>query len=479
MSTSRRFEFFREYPGTYTLAALWSVVYLAMLISQAKGWTPQPDPRAFSGMGPMSIGVVSEGTGQIFGAWNSGQILSGQIWRAVTATFVHFSLVHIVLNVFGLIQLGRLIEEWYGPKLLLGMLILIGFAGNMMAALARPVIGTPKDYTLLISSGGGSTIVFGMIGLVAVVGKRSRSRMGRYLYNQMVMLLVVNFLIGLTIPQIDNYAHAGGAIAGAMIGRLHYLILAWHDHRPRLCSLVAILAFAAMGAGGYGQYRMLLIEKEILAEKVVSVKIALIGGLLPELKDRYVKRAVLGLQGAQVIRPRGHFRLPGSNDILLPIPDDIIENNRLSLHKETNELAARVYDLNDPELTEAWKVLSTEARLAVSRPPNRGELVGFLDKYSQFEKSVKISLDITNARVDRIQTRRVLWKMPWPNIVWTDQGPLIASVVGPGRTAPAAPPRSESPDRVRNGPAGLPATKSRVMTRPEAPPSQGGDEVSY
>ena len=153
VSKGRRFEFWHEYPGTYTLAALWAIVYVAMVACQYAGWTPKPDPRSFAGMGPMGIGVVSGETGQIFGSWNSAQILSGQIWRAVTATFIHFNLIHIVLNVFGLIQLGRLIEEWYGPRLLFGLLILVGFTGNMIAALARPVVGTPNIYTLTTSSG--------------------------------------------------------------------------------------------------------------------------------------------------------------------------------------------------------------------------------------------------------------------------------------------------------------------------------------
>lgn len=474
VSKGRRFEFWHEYPGTYTLAALWAVVYVAMVACQYAGWTPKPDPRSFAGMGPMGIGVVSGETGQIFGSWNSAQILSGQIWRAVTATFIHFNLIHIVLNVFGLIQLGRLIEEWYGPRLLFGVLILVGFAGNMLAALARPVVGTPNIYTLTTSSGGGSTIVFGMIGLVAIVGKRSRSRMGRYLYNQMIMLLAVNFFIGLTIPQMDNYAHAGGAIAGAILGRLHHTILGWHDHRPRQCALVAIVALAAVGGGVYGQYWVSKVEDDLIAVDRQKVQLIDIGSEIPAFRDHFVKRTVLGLQGAQIIRPRGRFRLPGANDLLLPIPDEIIDNNRLALLADTNRLTAKVYAANDPQVTEAWKVILAEARLAYSRPPSREELGAFLERLGGFEQSLKTAVEATHQRFEATASRLILWRMPWPNIAWTDLGPKLKSQVAPPGFPRVIQPGGNPPG---DGPARLPSAKPRMVPRPEAPPAQGGDEV--
>ncbi|MBI1324304.1 rhomboid family intramembrane serine protease [bacterium] len=474
VSKGRRFEFWHEYPGTYTLAALWVVVYVAMVTCQYAGWKPKPDPRSFAGMGPMGIGVVSGETGQIFGSWNSAQILSGQIWRAVTATFIHFNLIHIVLNVFGLIQLGRLIEEWYGPRLLFGVLIFVGFAGNMIAALARPVVGTPNIYTLTTSSGGGSTIVFGLIGLVAVVGKRSRSRMGRYLYNQMIMLLAVNFFIGLTIPQMDNYAHAGGAIAGAILGRLHHAILGWHDNRPRWCALVAIAALAAVGGGAYGQYWVSKVEQDLIAADRHKVQLIDIGSEIPDFRDRYVKRTVLGLQGAQIIRPRGRFRLPGSNDLLLPIPDEIIDNNRMALLADTNRMTAKVYAANDPQVTETWKGILAEARLAYSRPPSRDELGAFLERLGAFEQSLKTAIEVTEQRFEATASRLILWRMPWFNIVWTELGPKLKSQVAPAGFPRVVPPGG-NPAIDRS--ARLPAAKPRMVPRPEVPPSKGGDEV--
>ena len=67
-----------------------------------------------------------------------------------------------------------------------------------------------------IHAGGGSTVILGLIGLGLVVGWRSRTRVGAFLRDQMIAFLVFTALIGIVgMKIVDNYGHAGGAIAGA------------------------------------------------------------------------------------------------------------------------------------------------------------------------------------------------------------------------------------------------------------------------
>jgi membrane associated rhomboid family serine protease len=469
----QRFEILREFPGTYTLTALWAAVYAAMVVSQAAGWTPAPDPRTYAGLGPLGIGAVSEQTGQVFGAWNSAQILSGQIWRTVTATFVHFGLVHLALNVFGLIQLGRFIEEWYGPRLLLGSVVLMGFFGNGLAALARPVVGHPSGPELMITSGGGSTVVFGMIGLIAMVGKRSRSRMGRYLYNQMIGLLAFNFLIGLTIPQIDNYAHAGGAIAGAVLGFMHRTLISWHDNRPRLCRAALVFSFAAVIAGAVGQYWIATIEKRMHRIERRVQTLSQIGSGVSEVRARFVSRAALGLRGSQIIRSKGRFALPGATSLLIPIPQATIETNRLMLSRSIDKTSAMIRELNSPQLLAAWAPLLAEARRGVSRPPSSQDIESLVNGVKAVDDVLIQEVEAANAEYLAEAKRRVLWRMPWPNVAWTDVGPVLKS--GPS----SIPGRANGADRLPNRPTGLPSGQPRVVPRPGSAPSQSGDEVAH
>ncbi len=78
----------------------------------------------------------------------------------------------------------------------------------------------------LIPSGGGSTVLLGLLGLGAVVGWRSGTRIGSFLRDQMVAILGFTAVLGIVLFHlIDNYGHAGGAIVGAAFGFAHRPLL--------------------------------------------------------------------------------------------------------------------------------------------------------------------------------------------------------------------------------------------------------------
>jgi len=230
----------RECPATWALAASWVVVFVLMHLVQARhpGTIPQG-----SLAGPMPISTI---TSHRFGDMTWAEVRSGQSWRLVTATFIHFSLIHLGLNALMLVKLGRLIEPWYGPGPFLAICLAIGGLGNLAggwlrlgvgsiqaraasSALARQWPGLLDRLThggasglVTVHTGGGSTILLGLLGLSAVVGWRSRTRIGLYLRDQMVALLGFTAVLGILLPNlIDNYGHAGGALVGAGFGFAH------------------------------------------------------------------------------------------------------------------------------------------------------------------------------------------------------------------------------------------------------------------
>jgi hypothetical protein len=95
-------------------------------------------------------------------------------------------------------------------------------AHGMARALPAALAGGPPGLAQNIHAGGGSTVILGLIGLGLVVGWRSRTRVGAFLRDQMVAFLVFTALIGIVgMKIVDNYGHAGGAIAGAVLGFFH------------------------------------------------------------------------------------------------------------------------------------------------------------------------------------------------------------------------------------------------------------------
>ncbi len=234
----------RECPATWTLAASWVLVFALMHLVQ---WRSGVEAPAGGFANPLAI---SSTVGHRFGDMTWAEVRHGEVWRLVTATFVHFSLVHVGMNVFGLIKLGQLVEPWYGSGPFLAVCLAIGGFGNLVGGLIRQAITLGKanlagsrvarlwpawfeggqfdgmDASFLIPSGGGSTVLLGLLGLGAVVGWRSKTRIGSFLRDQMVAILGFTAVLGVVLFQlIDNYGHAGGAIVGALFGFAHRPLL--------------------------------------------------------------------------------------------------------------------------------------------------------------------------------------------------------------------------------------------------------------
>jgi membrane associated rhomboid family serine protease len=225
----------RECPATYGLAAGWIAVYLAMLAVQGGS--------AGAKAGFLGFGAIDPSITELFGDLTGRDFARGQVWRVVTATFIHFGAAHLVMNLIGMIQLGRLMEPWYGGRQFLAICLGLGGAGNLLGvgmrqavaagrawlqahgmarALPAALAGGPPGMAQNIHAGGGSTVILGLIGLGLVVGWRSRTRVGAFLRDQMVAFLVFTALIGIVgMKIVDNYGHAGGAIAGAALGFFH------------------------------------------------------------------------------------------------------------------------------------------------------------------------------------------------------------------------------------------------------------------
>lgn len=200
---------FTDFPATTTIGALWIAVYLAMALYQGT---------LHAGSAWLEGGIETS-TAHLFGDLTSRDLYAGEVWRTVTATFVHFSLIHLTLNLVGLYQLGRVVEDWHGSWRFVALYAAIGGVGNAIAGLARPFFPPGGEKAWLTHSGGGSTAIFGMVTLIGVGAWRSRTRFGDYAKGIALLLLLVNGVLAVVLRKyLDNLGHAGGAIVGAVLG---------------------------------------------------------------------------------------------------------------------------------------------------------------------------------------------------------------------------------------------------------------------
>jgi len=150
------------------------------------------------------------------GAIVPGLVQRGELWRLITAMFLHGGWLHWLANSWALYQLGTLYEVLFGSK----RFALIYFSTGIIAGVASSMYNHGPAV-------GASGAVFGIMG--AFIFSIIRSPLYRHqpwtrgLIAQLVFWIVVNLAIGY-LPFIDNVAHIGGLISGLLLGLIPHRI---------------------------------------------------------------------------------------------------------------------------------------------------------------------------------------------------------------------------------------------------------------
>jgi rhomboid protease GluP len=205
---------FREFPATSFLCLSWIIVFIAMTYVHLASGFPLP---------PSHWLLYGFGGGDRFGDLTLHDLDRFQVWRLLTCNFIHYSLIHILLNTLALYQLGSIVESWYGSHQFIFIYGLTGAGGNLLSAMARIWARSNRE----VHSAGGSVVIMGLVGLCAVAGWRSRTADGKWLCKLMLIFIVLTAALGMAFPRfIDNWGHAGGLVVGAAIGLAHRRLLA-------------------------------------------------------------------------------------------------------------------------------------------------------------------------------------------------------------------------------------------------------------
>jgi membrane associated rhomboid family serine protease len=365
----------RRPPATLALSALWVLVFLAMQLWQG----------TFTlAANPFNLGILQTQTTHLFGDATSADLASGQVWRALTSTFIHFSILHLVVNVSSLIPLGMIIESWYGWAHFMVIYVLIGTLGNLLAGAARPLFGVAS----YVHCGGGSTVIFGLIALCAVVGLRSPLKEGRELGRLMLGILLFNYALGFgfwaasrwmgwQLPSFDHLAHASGTLLGALLGFGHGILKRTRDTRPgRWAGILAALTIvAAFGL----QLRASRAEIAATHERTMVVgrwtqARAFVANLMR--LDLIYHLAYHRGQGREFIierRQQPVVGLPASDTVVVPETAEIDRGLRATL-----EALPRARPPSWPvETARAYNRLRALASQALERPPSRLQLQEF------------------------------------------------------------------------------------------------------
>lgn len=155
------------------------------------------------------LGNVIRAGGELHGA-----IAAGQWWRLVTCVLLHIGAAHLLLNVSGLIVLGRVSEELFGRARTVAVFGLAGLAGSIASYL-----GSSAGL-----SAGASGAILGLLGAVFAELTLHRAEYAahwrRGLWGALLVIGLAQVAYGFAYQIVDQWAHVAGLVAGGLLGAL-------------------------------------------------------------------------------------------------------------------------------------------------------------------------------------------------------------------------------------------------------------------
>ncbi|MFC4558813.1 rhomboid family intramembrane serine protease [Virgibacillus kekensis] len=192
--------------------------------------------------------------------YNPAILEDGEWWRIVSSMFLHIGFLHLLMNMLAVYYLGTAVERIYGSFRFIIIYFLAGIGGGLASFAFNTSIAA-----------GASGALFGLFGALLFFGLVHKRIFFQTMGTNLLIVIGINVVFGLSVPQIDNGAHFGGLIAGFIASAILHL----PGKRKIAIQLTALLLYAAMlfGLIQYGTERNLesqmyyVMKAELLIKK--------------------------------------------------------------------------------------------------------------------------------------------------------------------------------------------------------------------
>lgn len=159
---------------------------------------------------------IFEMNGYVHLNWGSNYApltLSGDWWRLITSVFIHFGIIHLAMNMYCLYTVGVYLEPMLGK---------IKYTTAYLCTGALAGIASLWWHKEGVNSAGASGAVFGLYGLflALLTTKLIPQKVRKPLLQSILLFVAYNLIYGMK-GGVDNAAHVGGLLSGALIGYLY------------------------------------------------------------------------------------------------------------------------------------------------------------------------------------------------------------------------------------------------------------------
>ncbi|KAA1244885.1 rhomboid family intramembrane serine protease [Mycobacterium simiae] len=192
--------------------------------------------------------MTLRGVGKQLVLW-SPAVADGQLYRLVTAAFLHYGATHLLLNMWALYVVGPPLEMWLGRLRFGALYALSGLGGSVLVYLLSP---------LNAATAGASGAIFGLFGAMFMVAKRLNVDV-----RGVVAVIVINLVFTFAIPAVTSHliswqGHLGGLVTGALIAAAY--VYPPSERRNLIQAVATVIAVAVFAAAIWWRTAQLLAE---------------------------------------------------------------------------------------------------------------------------------------------------------------------------------------------------------------------------
>jgi rhomboid protease GluP len=167
-----------------------------------------------------------------FGALERSHVWAGEYWRFITPVFLHIGWIHLLWNTYALVGWCAPVERAIGHLRFVFVYLATGMGACAVSLLAHDVTGA-----------GASGAAFGIVGVTLALRWRALGSWEAFKADRWVrstaVTIVLWTVLGFTAVRMDNFAHGGGLLTGALLG----VILVRGPSMKRAARVVAWVAF--------------------------------------------------------------------------------------------------------------------------------------------------------------------------------------------------------------------------------------------